>query len=72
MKKEEKKTEEHTSFEKTFIITLLFCLFIFYVIYTYGDIFKDFIQDNIDSKDKNRLIDSVTSARENIIKRNLK
>lgn len=71
MKKEEKNPIENTSFEKTFIITLLICVFIFYVIYTYGDIFKDFIQDNIDSKNKNKLIDSVTSARDNIIKKNL-
>ena len=71
MKKEEKKTQEYTSFEKTFIITLLICLFLFYVLYTYSDIFIKFIQDNIDSKDKNRIIDSVAQGRESIIKANL-
>ena len=71
MKKEEKKTEEHISFEKTFIITLLLCLFLFYVLYTYKNVFIKFIQDNIDSKDKNRIIDSVAQARESIIKRSL-
>jgi|TARA_Y100000389_G_scaffold161543_1_gene164032 hypothetical protein len=70
MKKKEKNIGGNISFEKTFIITLLFCLFIFYVIYTYNDIFTDFIQDNIDSKKKNKLIDSIIIYRENIIKRN--
>lgn len=70
MKKKKKTIGGNISFEKTFIITLLFCLFIFYVIYTYNDIFIDFIQDNIDSKKKNKLIDSIIIYRENIIKRN--
>ena len=42
MKKEEKKTQEYTSFEKTFIITLLICLFLFYVLYTQYTVYPIF------------------------------
>jgi hypothetical protein len=64
-----KKSTEETSFEYTFLITVLFCISIFLIIYYNIDFFRDNIIYIFETKEKNRMIDEVISVRNTLRKK---